>query len=106
MSNKTKQKRPNYTIELKQDTAKLVIEKGYKHKQAADSLGISPSAIGLQARTEQGPIAPSTTKKSILNLTDQRELTRLRNEVEQLRMEREILEGALQGKKGRSLLCE
>ena len=47
MSNKTKQKRPNYTIELKQDTAKLVIEKGYKHKQAADSLGISPSAIGL-----------------------------------------------------------
>ena len=47
MSNKTKQKRPNYTIELKQDTAKLVIEKAYKHEQAADSLGISPSAIGL-----------------------------------------------------------
>jgi transposase len=29
--------------------------------------------------------------KSVMNLTDQGELTRLRKEVEQLRMEREIL---------------
>ena len=28
MSNQTKQKRPNYTIEFKQDAAKLVNEKG------------------------------------------------------------------------------
>jgi len=34
--------------------------------------------------------SPSTTKKSVLNLTDQGELTRLRKAVEQLRMEREI----------------
>ena len=46
MSNQNKQKRPKYTIEFKQDAAKLVNEKGYTHKQAADNLGISLSAIG------------------------------------------------------------
>jgi len=93
-SNKTKQKRPNYTIEFKQDAAKLVNEKGYTHKQAADNLGISLSAIGRWVRAEQGSISPSATKKSVLNLTDQGELTRLRKEVEQLRMERELLKKA------------
>ena len=47
-------------------------------------------AVGFKADTENGSIAPSTTKKSVLNLTDQGELTRLRKAVEQLRMEREI----------------
>jgi transposase len=94
MNNQTKQKRPKYTIEFKQDAAKLVIEKGYTHKQAADNLGISLSAIGRWVRAEQGSIAPSSSKKSVLNLTDQGELTRLRKEVEQLRMEREILKKA------------
>ena len=94
MSNKTKQKRPNYTIEFKQDAAKLVNEKGYTQKQAADNLGISLSAIGRWVRAEQGLVSPSATKKSVLNLIDQGELTRLRKEVDQLRMEREILKKA------------
>ena len=94
MNNKTKQKRPKYTIEFKQDAAKLVNEKSYTHKQAADNLGISLSPIGRWVRAEQGSIAPSSTKKSVLNLTDQGELTRLRKEVEQLRMERKILKKA------------
>ena len=70
-------------------------EKGYTHKQAADNPGISLSAIGRWVRAEQRPIAPSATMKKVLNLTDQGELTQLRKEVEQLRMEREILHGAL-----------
>jgi transposase len=94
MSNQNKHKRPKYTIEFKQDAAKLVNEKGYTHKQAADNLGISLSAIGRWVRAEQEPIAISATKKKVLNLTDQDELTRLRKEVEQLRMEREILKKA------------
>jgi len=53
------------------------------------------SAIGRWVKPEQGSLSPSTTKKSVLNLTDQGELTWLRKEVEQLRMEREILQGAL-----------
>ena len=95
MNYQTKQKRPNYTIEFKRDAAKLVNEKGYTNKQAADNPGISLSAIGRWVRAEQGSLSPSATKKSVLNLADQGELTRLRKEVEQLRMEREILQGAL-----------
>ena|ERR1035437_4205946 len=94
MSEQNKHKRPKYTIEFKQDAAKLVNEKGYTHKQAADNLGISLSAIGRWVRAEQWPATASTTKKKVLNLTDQDELTRLRKEVEQLRMEREILKKA------------
>jgi len=71
----------------------LVNEKGYTHKQAADNLGVSLGAIGRWVRAEKGPTV-SPTKKNILNLTDQSELMRLRKEVEQLRMEREILKKA------------
>jgi len=94
MSNQIKHKRPKYTLEFKQDAAKLVNEKGYTHKQAADNLGISLSAIGRWVRAEQGPTTASVTRKKVLNLTDQDELSRLRKEVEQLRMERDILKKA------------
>jgi transposase len=46
MNNQTKRANPKYTLEFKQDAAKLVNEKGYTHQQAADNLGISLSAIG------------------------------------------------------------
>ena len=94
MSNQIKHKRPKYTLEFKQDAAKLVNEKGYTHKQAADNLGISLSAIGRWVRAEQGLTTASATRKKVLNLTDQDELLRLRKEVEQLRMERDILKKA------------
>ena len=48
----------NYTLEFKQDAAKLVNEKGYTPKQAAGNLGISLSAIGRWARAGQGPPTP------------------------------------------------
>jgi transposase len=51
----TTKKRPVYNLEFKQDAAKLVIEKGYTHQQAADSLGVSLSAIGRWVRAERGP---------------------------------------------------
>jgi transposase len=94
MSNQTKQKRPKYTLEFKKDAAKLVIEKGYTHDQAAESLGISLSALGRWVRAERGPASVSTQKKAVLNLTDQTELIRLRKENERLRREREILKKA------------
>ena len=93
MSTKSKQKRPDYTLEFRQDAARLVNEKGYTHRQAADSLGISLSALGRWARAEKSP-ASSLAKKTLLNLTDQAELTQLRRENEPLRREREILKKA------------
>ena len=46
MSNKHKQTKPDFTIEFKQSAERLVNEKGYTHRQAADNLGVSLSVIG------------------------------------------------------------
>ena len=95
MNNQTKRPNPKFTLEFKQDAVKLVTEKGYTHQQAADSLGISLSAMGRWARAEKSPAPSSPAKKTILNLTDQAELTRVRRENVQLRMERKILKKAV-----------
>ena len=79
MSKQTKPKRPAYNLEFKQDVAKLVIDKGYSHQQAADSLGISLSAIGRWVRAERGPAVET---KSTPTLSGQAELIKLRKEVE------------------------
>ena len=72
-------------------------EEGYTHRQAADSLGISLSAMGRWARAERSNEPSSPAKISILNLTDQAEFTWLRRENEQLRMEQEILKNSPPG---------
>ncbi|MDD5462106.1 MAG: hypothetical protein PHG00_10835 [Methylococcales bacterium] len=45
-------------------------------------------------RAEQDPAAVSASKRAVLNLSDQDELTRLRKENERLRRERELLKKA------------
>ncbi len=95
MSDSKKINRPKYSLEFKQDAARLVLEKGYSHQQAADHLGISLSALGRWVRAERKPAdGESTSKKLGLSLADQDELIRLRKENEQLRMEREVLKKA------------
>ncbi len=94
MSNPIKHKRPKYTLEFKKDAAKLVIEKGYTHEQAATNLGISTSALGRWVRTEKGTPIKTTVKGVGSNLDEHAELLRLRKENDQLRMEREILKKA------------
>ena len=75
MSNEKKHNRPKYSLEFKQDAARLVLEKGYSQQQAADHLGISLSALGRWARAERKPSTnDSSTKKSGLNLGDHDEL--------------------------------
>ena len=94
MSNKNKQIRQSFTLEFKQSAAKLVNKKGYSQQQAADSLGVSSSALGRWVRAERGSSNSAPTQKKVFNLLEQDELTRLRKEVAQLRMEREILKKA------------
>jgi transposase len=94
MSNQIKHKRPKYSLEFKKDAAKLVIEKGYTHEQAATNLGISTSALGRWVRAEQGTPIKTTVKGARPNLDEHAELLKLRKENEQLRMEREILKKA------------
>ena len=76
MSETNKPKPPKFTLEFKQDAARLVIEKGYTHQQAADSLGVSLSALGRWVRAERGPGTGPAGQKVALNLADQNELAR------------------------------
>jgi transposase len=95
MSNKNKSTRPKFSLEFKQDAARLVIEKGYTQQEAADHLGVSLSAMRRWVKAERPLVKDdSSSKKAGLNLANQDELLRLRKENEQLRMEREILKKA------------
>jgi transposase len=102
MNNQIKRASPKFTLEFKQDAAKLVNEKGYAHQQAADNLGIPLSAIGRWSRAERGSASPSGNKTATLSLIGQAELLRLRKENEQLRMEREIIKKARASKPRKS----
>ncbi len=53
-----KNTRRTFTLEYKQDAVKLVTEQGYSRQKAADSLGISLSAITTWVRQES-PIGDS-----------------------------------------------
>ncbi|MEQ1544753.1 transposase [Methyloglobulus sp.] len=95
---KNQHKKPSkatgFTLEFKQAAAKLVNEKGCTHQQAADSLGISLSAIGRWVRAERGAATVLTTPKSVTDFSGQAELVRLRKDNDRLRMGREILKKA------------
>ncbi|MGR6837923.1 transposase [Aliivibrio wodanis] len=89
-----KNTRRTFTLEYKQDAVKLVTEQGYSRQKAADSLGISLSAITTWVRQES-PIGDSKEAKSVtLNLSERSELERLRKENQRLLMERDILKKA------------
>ena len=65
MSNKNKQIRPSFTVEFKQSAAKLVNEKGYSQRQAANSLGVSLSAL---SRWVQLLLKPLVFHRKVLQL--------------------------------------
>ena len=95
MTAKKLTKKPSYSLEFKQDAAKLVLEKGYSCQKAADHLGVSLSALSRWVKAERPEnISEPFGKKTVLSLAEHDELRRLRKENEQLRMEREILKKA------------
>lgn len=79
-----------YTLEFKQEAAKLVIEKGYSQKEAAQELGISPKNMTRWIQE----LINSGKSRTISLSPDQEEIKRLRKENERLRMERDILKKA------------
>ncbi len=78
-----------YTLEFKQEAAKLVSEKGYSQKEAADSLGISPKNMTRWVKE----LSNSETGEKKL-VPEQEEIRRLRKENERLRIEHDILKKA------------
>ncbi len=67
MSDTNKPKQPKFTLEFKQDAARLVIDKGYSHQQAADSLEVSLNALGRWVSAERNATAGPSDKKPTLS---------------------------------------
>ena len=87
MSDKRAYKR--YTKEFKEEAVALVIEQGYSVPEAAKSLGISDNLLyGWKVKLEEQKAGEA------LKESEREELKRLRKEVKNLRMEKEILKKA------------
>jgi transposase len=85
----TKRTRRKYTEEFKTEAVRLIVEEGYSISQAARNLDINANMLGRWKRelTEDAEIRQQVSD-------EKEELKRLREEVRQLKMEREILKKA------------
>jgi transposase len=93
-STQTKLKRPRrqFTDEFKAGAVRLVLVEGKSIKGVSKDLDLTPSSLGKwveQARADQGK-----SKRGTLTTEEKEELARLRKEVRELRLEREILKKA------------
>ncbi len=85
----TKRTRKKYTEDFKAEAVRLITEEGYSISQAARNLDINANMLGRWKRelTEDAEIRQQVAD-------EKEELKRLREEVRQLKMEREILKKA------------
>lgn len=94
MQSNTKQKRPrrSFTDEFKSEAVRLVLEEGKTVPQVARDLDLTVTSFRSwvdKARADQGKGRPG-----IFTTTEDSELAKLRREVRELRMERDILKKA------------
>jgi len=86
---KRKRTRRSFTDEFKTGAVRLVLEEGKTVAAAARDLGLTESSLRNwveRARADRG-----TGKPGVLTTAEREELTRLRKEVRELRMERDVL---------------
>jgi len=87
MSQKRTYKR--YPKEFKEEVVALVLDQGYSVAKAAESVGVKPSLVyAWKDKIESDKAARS------LDSNERDELKRLRKEVKELRLEKEILKKA------------
>ena len=82
--------RRTFPKQFKADAVSLVLDEDRSVRSVADALGIGPSTLAAwvrQARVDRG-------EREGLTTTERAELVRLRREVAQLRMERDLLKRA------------
>ena len=75
-----------YSREYKEEAVALITEQGYSVPKAAESLGINPNILYKWKEKFEAEIRGKT-----LDEPERDELKRLRKEVKELRMEKEIL---------------
>ena len=88
---RVKRPRRSFTDEFKASTVRLVLDEGKSVSQVARDLDLTASA--LQSWVDRAR-ADRTHGKTGLTTAEREELARLRKEVRELRMEREILKKA------------
>lgn len=79
----------HYTKEFKQEAVALITEQGYSVPQAAKSLGIATNMLYKWKEKMEAEQEGKALKEN-----EREELKRLRKEVKELRMEKEILKKA------------
>lgn len=89
--------RKKYTMEFKEEAAKLVTEQGYSKNKAALVLGVDKRNIGrwVDATKENGTTRLQKKNISVQKTPQHEEAKQLRKENERLRMERDILKKAV-----------
>jgi transposase len=83
--------RRQFSEEFKEGAVRLVLDEGQTVGAVARELDLTPSALSLWVRQAQ---ADRTKGKSGLMKEEREELTRLRKEVRELRMERDVLKNS------------
>jgi transposase len=86
--------RKPYPDAFKQEAVRLLTEQRLPRSQVARDLGIDAETLRRWAR-ERSPDTTSTSDTASAPVVSTAELTRLRRENEQLRMERDILKKAI-----------
>ena len=91
-SNRKHSHRRSFTPEFKQEAVKLTKEPNQSISKVAENLGVSVSAVrGWVIRDEAGEVAGGS---GVLTTLERQELSALKKENKQLRMERDILKKA------------
>jgi transposase len=85
-------KRRRFSMEFKAEAVKLVLDEGRIASQVARELDVPESS--LYTWVQQSRIDRGKGPKDALTTAEKQELSQLRREVKQLRMEREILKKA------------
>ena len=85
---KPRRQRRSFTDEFRAGAVRLVLDEGKSISQVARDLDLAPSAVGLWVKHAR---ADRSHGKTGLTTEERAELAKLRKEVRELRMERDIL---------------
>jgi len=88
--------RKKYPKEFKLDAISLVLDQGYTRREAASSLGINANMLGRWVKEQQSDDGQAFRGNGKLT-PDQEEIRKLKTQVKQLQMEKDILEKATVG---------
>lgn len=83
----------NYPVEFRREAVRLVLQTDKPMSQVAKDLGMSEKTLGNWVRAERAGLARDSAPGAIAE-SEREELRRLRKEVHELKLERDILRKA------------